>query len=246
MTFKTSILTAFTALALSASASAQDYDVVSVENGASIVGRVTVSGDAPAPLQLLITKDVEICGLGYRERKEVDVDETGGLRNTVVFIEEIAEGKAWESAPTGDFINQEICRFQPHIQVMRRGFNIEIINSDSTLHNIHAYELLGRARRSLFNISQPEMGAIPQLMHPRSGNHVSLECDSHDFMQGWVFVADNPYSVVVDDSGNFELSQVPTGTYVVSVWHPKLGVQSREITIGGPEGAEAHFDFVLN
>ncbi len=225
---------------------AQEYSVIEVEGGASIRGRVTLTGNAPAPLQLLITKDVEVCGLGYRERTEVDVDERSGLRNVVVYIEEIVEGKGWDSAPTRDFINQEICRFQPHIQVMRRAVDVDIINSDATLHNIHAYELLGRARRSLFNISQPEMGAVPQLMHPRSGNHVSLECDSHDFMQGWVFVADNPYSMVVDDSGNFELSQVPIGTYIVSVWHPKLGVHSREITISGPEGAETNFEFVID
>ena len=246
MTFRPSIFTIILACAASGPVLAQDYVVVDLENTSSIRGRVTLSGDAPPPLRLLITKDVEICGLGYRERTEVDVDERSGLGNVVVYIEEITEGKRWDSAPTGGFINQEICRFQPHIQVMRRAVDIDIINSDATLHNIHAYELLGRARRSLFNISQPEMGAVPQLMHPRSGNRVSLECDSHDFMQGWVFVADNPYSVIVDDSGNFELSQVPTGTYTVSVWHPKLGVQSREITISGPDGAETNFEFVID
>ena len=246
MILRSFIFTVTLVCAASGPVTAQDYAVVDVEGAASIRGRVTLSGDAPAPLQLLITKDVEICGLGYRERTEVDVDDTNGLRNVVVYIEEITEGKGWDRASTGDFINQEICRFQPHIQVMRRAVDIDIINSDATLHNIHAYELLGRARRSLFNISQPEMGAVPQLMHPRSGNRVSLECDSHDFMQGWVFVADNPYSVVVDDSGNFELSQVPPGAYTVSVWHPKLGVQSREITISGPEGAETNFEYVLD
>ena len=228
------------------SAFAQEYTEIEVANGGSIEGRVMFGGDAPAPLRLLITKDAEICGLGYRERTEYDVADDGALRRVVVFIEDISEGKSWDMAAPREFVNQEVCAFTPNIQVMRRASEMDIINSDSTLHNIHGYELIGRARRSLFNISQPDLGPVPQVLHPARSHLVSLECDSHDFMQGWIFASDNPYATVVDETGNFQLSDVPPGTYEVSVWHPKLGIQTQTVTVTSQSSAESNFEFTID
>ncbi len=221
------------------------YTEISIEAASGISGRVLFDGRVPAPLQLLITKDMEICGEGYRERKEIDASDEMGLRNVVVFIEEIDAGKPWSAMPTGMSINQKNCFFQPHIQVIPRGAEIEIINSDSTLHNIHAYELIGRARRSLFNISQPELGPVPQTLGPRRGNQVSLECDSHDFMQGWIFIADHPYATVVDENGSYEIADIPPGTYRLSAWHPRLGLSTQEITVVSGAAGESNFIFSL-
>jgi len=216
-----------------------------------IEGQVRFSGTPPEPLQLLITKDMEVCGEGFRERREVDVAPRGGLRGVVVFLDEVKGGKNWEptvgteagaGAEAGAdreraTIDQEKCRFQPRIQVVPRGADLDVVNSDPMLHNIHAYELIGRARRSLFNISQPESGTVEQELRAERSNHVSLECDSHDFMQGWIFVADNPYAVVVDEDGRFTLSDVPPGTYTLRAWHPKLGTLEQEVDV--PPGGAA-------
>ena len=240
------LFTLFCSLLLTGTTLAQDYQETEVTNGGTITGTVALEGDAPAPLRLLITKDAEVCGLGYRERIEYDVNGAGALRGVVVYLEEVATGKPWSAAPAGTFINQEVCAFTPNIQVMKRGTEIDIINSDSTLHNIHGYELIGRARRSLFNISQPDLGPVPQMMHPSRGNQVSLECDSHDFMQGWIFVSDHPYSMVVDENGAFELTDVPEGTYRLSVWHPKLGVQTQDVTVSNSSTEESNFVFSID
>jgi len=246
---KTSLILAIALVAATLtqkSACAQDYSEIEVVDGGTIEGRVIFSGDAPAPLRLLITKDAEICGLGYRQRTEYDVADDGALRRVVVFIEDISEGKSWDLEPTGEFVNQEKCAFSPNIQVMRRSTEMDIINSDSTLHNIHGYELIGRARRSLFNISQPDLGPVPQVLHPVRSHLVSLECDSHDFMQGWIFASDNPYATVVDETGSFQLSNVPPGTYEVSVWHPKLGIQSHTVTVTSQSSSESNFEFTID
>ena len=243
-------------LLLPASVNAQltgAYTELEVEKAGHLVGRVAgrvvFDGRVPEPLQLLITKDMEVCGEGYRERKEIDTTNEMGLRNVVVFIEKIDGGKPWpamqpEASSTPGSINQKNCYFAPHVQVIRRGSEIDIINSDSTLHNIHAYELIGRARRSLFNISQPEMGPVPQMLIPKRGNRVSLECDSHDFMQGWIFIADHPYATVVDETGSFEITGIPLGTYELSAWHPRLGVSTQEINV--VSDTENELDFIFS
>jgi hypothetical protein len=214
------------------------YRVVELEDVGTIAGFVAFQGEVPPPKRLLITKDIEVCGSGYRERWEVLTGDGGGLRNVAVFIEDVAEGKPWPEDLERYVVDQRECSFQPHVQVMRRGAEFDIVNSDGILHNIHGYEFIGRARRSMFNISQPEKGAIPQKLDARRGIKVGLECDSHDFMQGWIYAVDNPYATVVDSTGRFRIGEVPAGSHKVTLWHPRLGMQTQDVSVAAGETAE--------
>ena len=223
---------------------AAPYESIAVTDGATLNGRVLFSGDVPEPKKLLITKDPEVCGDGYRERREVVAGADGGLRSVVVFIDGIETGKAWQSAGEGYVLNQKSCTFDPNLQVVPRGASLEIVNSDPVLHNIHSYELIGRSRRTLFNFGQPpEKGTITKELKPRRGNQVRLECDAHDFMQGWIYVADNPYYAVAGPDGSFEILDVPPGTYTVNAWHPYLGLLQQEVTFEPSSGSEIVFEF---
>ena len=223
------------------------YTVVNVADGAVLRGRVLFTGGVPEPRKLLITKDEEVCGQGYRERYDVVVTAGGELLNAVIFVEDIQQGKAWPDAEEGYVLNQKNCAFEPHLQVIPKGRDLNIVNSDPVLHNIHSYELIGRARRTLFNFGQPpEKGTITRALRPRRGNQIRLECDAHDFMQGWIYAADNPYYAVVSTDGSFEIGDVPPGTYTVKIWHPFLGLQEQQVTLTPSEASEITFQFSGN
>jgi len=223
---------------------AAEYVVSAVSDGAAVTGSVTFTGDVPEVSELLITRDFEVCGLGFRERREVDVDEAGGLRSVVVFIADITAGKAWPEAPDGYLLDQRGCFFEPYIQVVPRGVDLQIENSDPVLHNVHGYERIDASRRrTLFNLGQPDKGIIVRPLRPRRGQQIGLECDAHDFMLGWIFAADNPYAVVVDSSGQFEIPDIPPGTYTLGAWHPFLGVVEQEVTVTAETTNEVGFEF---
>ena len=223
------------------------YQVVTVRDGATLAGRVTFSGEVPRPSRLLITRDIEVCGAGYRERNQIAVGEGGGLGDVVVFIERIDAGKAWRATPEGYVMDQEDCYFDPVVQVIQWGAELNIVNSDPVLHNIHSYELIGGARRTLFNFGQPpEKGVITRAVRPRRSRHIRVECDAHDFMLAWVFVAENPYAVVVDAKGRFTMADIPPGRYTVNAWHPHLGGRQQEITVSAGGVGEITFQFSGN
>ena len=222
---------------------APPYEVGAVSDGAGLRGQVSFSGDVPEASELLITRDFEVCGLGFRERREVDVGESGGLRSVVVFIVGVESGKPWPEAAEGYGLDQRDCFFEPYIQVVPRGVDLQILNSDPVLHNVHGYELIGGSRRTLFNLGQPDKGMISRPLRPRRGQQIGLECDAHDFMLGWIFAADNPYAVVVDSAGEYMMQGVPPGTYTVGAWHPFLGIMEQEITVAAGTVNEVDFRF---
>ncbi|RMF88509.1 MAG: hypothetical protein D6736_10390 [Nitrospinota bacterium] len=222
------------------------YKEVAVTNGATLTGKVLFQGTPPAPKQVVINKNPEVCGTGYRELQEVKVTPEGGLQEVVVFLEKVKQGKPWPAPPdNGYLIDQKNCAFRPYLQVVPKKAKLVIVNSDPVLHNIHTYELIKRARRTLFNFGQPTQGMkTTKRLKTRRGNVVRVECDAHNFMLAWIFVADNPYYAVVDEQGEFTITDIPPGTYRVKAWHPFLGFQkAQKVTLAAQGKAEVNFTY---
>ena len=184
---------------------------------------------------MTITKDAETCGDGQRAIGVVTVGSGGALSGAVVHLTGIETGKAWSKPASGYLLEQEGCLFLPRTQVVRRSNDLLIKNIDPVFHNIHAYEVVGSSRISMFNEGQQpktDMTKNIRLRRPTS-NTIKLECDSHDFMHEWLFVADNPYYAVTDSTGAFKLDDVPDGAYTLRSWHPILGEKEQSVSVSG-------------
>lgn len=213
-------------------AHAAAYKEVEVTDGGTIVGSVSAGGAEAESKSYTISKDPEICGEGTRTVNFVEVNEAGMLMNSVVFLEKVGEGKPFDPAIMELTLTQEACEFGPELGVMANLGELTAINSDHTLHNIHTYELIGNARRTVMNVSQPNEGdVVTKAIKLRKGNGMKVECDAHDFMHSFVYVAKNPYYSVVDETGHFEIDDVPAGTYTIMVWHGMLGEIEGEVTV---------------
>lgn len=217
------------------------------EVSTSIQGRVIFEGKVPAVRKLLISKDPDLCGHGYREIQDVRVDENGGLRDVVVYLDSDKLEFAWNHPEEGYTLNQKGCRFEPFVQIFPKDTKarLRIVNSDPTLHNVRISQILGRVKPTLLNIAQPS-GMKPKekaLRWKKGSNIVEIKCDAHDFMEGWMFAADNPYCAMVSNDGAYTISGLPAGEHTFKAWHPFLGTLSQTVMIEDGKAVELNFTF---
>ena len=207
------------------------YEEKKILNSGSIRGKIHIGSSIPLVKRVSIFKDQSICGKEHRDIPLVQAN-GDGLLNTVVYLEDISSGKPFRAASKKITINQLGCRFVPHLSVITNGGEVEIINSDTILHNIHTYEMLGTTNFSRFSVSQPQRGDIvTKKIKLKRAVGLRVMCDAHDFMRGFIFVARNPYYAVVDSDGEFFIEDVPPGTYRIKSWHGTLGEKEASASI---------------
>ena len=229
------------ACALTSPLHAAKYKEITVKNGGNITGKVSFKGKDPDPQVYAITKDNDVCGTGDRTVDYVRVN-NGALTNVVVYLDKVKAGKKFTPRPGK--LDQKGCEFTPFLHVMTNGQKISALKSDPVLHNIHTYELIGRSKKTVMNVSQPDQGSmINKKVKLRRGTAMKVECDAHDFMHGFVFVAKNPYYAVVGEDGTFSIDSVPPGQYKIKAWHGTLGTKKAKVTVSGGSSTTVNFDF---
>ena len=208
-------------------APAFSYDTVPVSGGGNIEGRVVYQGNVPIK-KIIPTKDREVCG-GVRDEPQIHVGPDKGVQDGVVYLKEVAKGKAWDKQDKTPVLDQEKCRFDPAVQVIRPG-SIDILNSDPVLHNTHGFY----GKRTAFNLALPNKGTKITRELERSGL-VRVECDAHGWMLAHVYVADSPYYSLTSKNGGFSITNIPPGNYTLVATQHYTGDTETMVTVKGGE-----------
>jgi len=225
-------------------AEAAKYKEIDVKDGGSISGKVAAGSAAAKTKSYTISKDPQICGEGTRDVPMVEIKD-GVVKNAVVYLRKVKQGKAFPKELMKVTLDQKKCAFVPAFSVVANKGELTAINSDGTLHNIHTYELIGKARRTLMNVSQPNQGdTVTKKVKMRKGAGMKIECDAHDFMHAYMFVASNPYYAVINEKGEFKIDNIPAGEYELRLWHGFLGetkVGKIKVSAGGDTKKDLSF-----
>ena len=106
-------------------------------------------------------------------------------------------------------MDQVALTFIPGVLVVRTGHPVEFRNSDDTLHNVRVNEFATKA--GTFNVAIP-MGEDYRFTFDREGFY-DVGCDIHPAMSATIYASPSPYSALTDLSGQFEIHDVPRGSY---------------------------------
>jgi hypothetical protein len=219
-------------LLLCSSVAWAEYTEAPVTNGGSISGKITYDGTPPKPETVTVTQDPTVCGAS-RVMDEWSIAADGAVENVVVYLVDIKSGKKMD-LPAQPTIDQKGCRYEPHVQIIGKGTELQVKNSDPILHNIHSY--LGTS--TIINLAEPKQGMVIPKKITRAGG-MTLKCDIHNFMRGAIFTAENPYAVLTGKDGTFEIKDVPPGTYEIALFHEVFSPKSGTVTVAA--GGKATF-----
>jgi plastocyanin len=208
----------------------------------SVAGAITLDGTAPANQPIKMNAD-PVCvstakGPQMQETYTVGADGKS-LANVFVYVKDGLGAYSFDAPTDVAHIDQRECRYHPHVFGMRVGQTLEILNSDSTLHNIHALP----KSNAEFNTGQPIKDMKTTHVFTAKEVMVPFKCDVHGWMNAYVGVVDNPFFAVTDAAGKFELKGLPPGTYTIEAWHEKLGAMTQSVTIAAKESKDVNFAF---
>lgn len=172
-------------------------------------------------------------------RGHVDVRDKGGGKasdadEAVVWV----EGPRVKAPPSNAVITMKAKAFAPRVAVVTVGGTVEFPNQDPIFHNV--FSVSGENRFDLDLYKRPKSGAwtfkVPGL--------VRVYCNIHPQMSAFVLVRDNPFWTRPGGAGEFEIANVPPGTWVVKAWHERSGEASQTVTV--PESGVVELSLTLD
>ena len=120
------------------------------------------------------------------------------------------------AAPAEGIVDQVDKTFVPYVTVVRAGTQIRFPNSDNIRHHVYSFSAAKRFELPLYAGKH----AAPVLFD-KAGT-VVMGCNIHDWMIGYVYVAETPYFAKTPADGTALLRELPPGQYTVRVWHPDM------------------------
>jgi hypothetical protein len=145
----------------------------------------------------------------------LDVDKKP-LANIVVYLEPEdksiipQKGLSPSDSATMDQVNRQ---FLPHILVVHKNTQIDFPNSDKIKHHVYSFSPAKTFEIKLYSDKPSGPRLFDQV------GEVTLGCNIHDWMLGYVYVVDTPWFGKTDAKGNVNFD-MPVGKYTLKTWHP--------------------------
>jgi plastocyanin len=208
---------------------------------AVIRGTVKYEGAVPDLKPLSMSADPG-CAAKHKEPvlPEALVLGSGGtMANVLVRVKSGLPQRQWPSPTAPVVMDQQGCRYRPHVMGVMVGQAFRVMNSDGLLHNVHALP----KKNEQFNMAMP--GGVKESEHrfAQAEDPFTIKCDVHPWMQCFVAVLDHPFFAVTAADGTYAIQDLPAGTYEVEAWHERLGTKSFQVTVADGGSGTADFKF---
>ncbi len=144
---------------------------------------------------------------------EVNVsDDAEALAGAVVSLHSDAAKASLKPAQAK--MEQVKSEFTPRVLVVDTGSTVTFPNRDKTRHHVYSFSPAKR-----FELPLHDASAAAPVTFDAPGI-VTVGCNIHDWMVGYVVVSDTPYRGITDERGVVTI-EVPAGSYQLHVWHER-------------------------
>ncbi|MBI2478856.1 MAG: methylamine utilization protein [Planctomycetia bacterium] len=183
-------------------------------------------GSAPAPTAINVTKDPQFCGqFGLVDEQLVVNKENGGIANVIAYM--YTRGGSTPAihpdyAAAADaklVLDNDKCRFEPHVLLLQTTQTLVMKNSDSVGHNTN-YSTFANPPQ---NILIPSGGQTEQKLAQPERLPAKVACNIHPWMTAWLVVQDTPYSGVSNKDGELVIKNLPVGKWTFQFWQEAGG-----------------------
>jgi plastocyanin len=203
----------------------------------------TVNFEGAMPHSKLIHMDADpVCytvNKGNVSLQPIKLGKGNTLGDVFVYIKSGLGQSVYPHPDQPAVINQAGCNYSPHVIGVMAGQKVKFLNPDGTLHNVHAMCRINPE----FNASMPDFRKEIEVSFSKPESMFPIRCDVHPWMQAWMAVMSHPFFMVTAADGQFEIKNLPDGTYEISAWHEKLGTRSTTVIVKGEGAQSADFTF---
>jgi plastocyanin len=140
---------------------------------------------------------------------------------------------AWVYLEAGDTgvtrtvqMTQKNKSFAPNVLVVQRGTRVEFPNMDPVFHNVFSVSA-GNA----FDLGSYKQGDSRGVVMTQPGV-VSVYCNIHPQMIGFILVVPGRTYVRVGKEGFFHMEDVPAGRHKIAAWAPNARASARDVVVG--------------
>jgi len=151
---------------------------------------------------------------------EVDVlviDKDGQPVADVAVYATRTDGRKQIDSRAGSAVMDQVGKqFVPHLLVVQTGTSVEFPNSDTVAHHVYSF-----SHPNKFTLPMYKGTAHPPVTFEHSGV-VSLGCNIHDHMLGYILVVDSAAFAKTDENGSASLSLDDPQDYEIKIWSPRI------------------------
>lgn len=215
---------------------------------ATISGRVTLRGAPPAET-IIQMPELSPCALLQTNTHTTHLFSVGadnGLADVLITIQRIRGGGNPILRPASrpakiTFVN---CEIVPVVNVITHYDQVAFENADNVMHTPRITSTNRPPRRSI-SFSLPGSSSKPIVDIVPTELFMSVTCDDHPWEKATLSVVPHPLFALTDANGNFTITNVPAGRYVLRALHQ--GVSStngliREVTAVKSEIVPLNFE----
>jgi len=147
----------------------------------------------------------------------ISILDAGGdpVPNVVVYVTQ--DGSDSSGSNTSAVMDQIDTRFVPHILVVQKGTAVEFPNSDVMAHHVYSF-----SKPNNFVLPLYKGDAHAPITFEHDGI-VTLGCNIHDQMLGYIVVVDTNMFGVTDENGSLTVDLNGSGAdVIVNIWSPRI------------------------